>query len=339
MTKPTILFLFGGESPEHDVSIASAHNVYNAIDQQEFEIILCYIDPQGRWWRASRIQKEPRGLVPVKPLLGEAAVEIDGIATPVHIIYPVLHGQNGEDGTIQAVARLSHIPVVGCDVDASALCMNKILTKKLLHAEGLPVVPYKVHYTSQEAPTFAQLKAELGPTLFVKPARQGSSIGVSRVTSQAELTEALYEAQEYDDTILIETGLNVRELEVAVMGQTMQPQVSVVGEITPDRDFYSYESKYDADATSVVTIPAAISQPLSEEIRALAARAFTALNCQGMARIDFFIDDKNTIYVNEINTLPGFTNISMYPKLWAASGKPTAQLVTELITLALKDKA
>jgi len=334
MNKQTILFLFGGESPEHEVSIASAQNVYKTIDQQKYTVILCYIDPQGRWWHVKHIRKDPKGL-PITPLLGESAIEVDGATIPVHVIYPVLHGHNGEDGTVQGLAALMHVPIVGCAADSSALCMNKILAKKLLASEGLPIVPYAVHHVTNSPPDFKSLQQKLGPTLFVKPARQGSSVGVSRVTSQIELTDALHEAASYDDIILIEAGLDVREIEVAILGTTSQPEVSVAGEIIPDREFYSYESKYDADATSQVCIPAKLRLPIAEQIRTMAAQAFTALNCQGMARVDFFIDGQDIVYINEINTLPGFTDISMYPKLWEASGKPTSQLVTELIEIAL----
>lgn len=339
MNKPTILFLFGGESPEHEVSIASAQNIYKAIDQQKYAIILCYIDTKGRWWRVKHIRKgEQQGMLPAAPLLGEGAIEIDGVAVPVHAIYPVLHGQNGEDGTIQGLAELMHVPIIGCGPDSSTVCMNKILAKKLLASEGMPIVPYTVYHATDVVPSFESLTAKLGPVLFVKPARQGSSVGVNRVTSQHELSEALCEALEYDDIILIESGLTIREIEVAVMGKTAKPAVSTVGEIIPDREFYSYASKYDETATSEVRIPAELPKPIVEKIRALAGRVFTTLNCQGMARIDFFIDDKQQIYINEINTLPGFTNISMYPKLWEASGKPTPQLVAELIEQALANK-
>jgi D-alanine-D-alanine ligase len=334
MSKATILFLFGGESAEHDVSIESAHNVYAAIDQQAYSVLLCYIDVHGRWWHTEQIAKEPQKGAAVVPLLGEGAVRIDNQTIKVDVIYPALHGQNGEDGTLQGLAALMHVPIVGCGVDSSALCMNKMLTKKLLAQAGLPVVPGEVHYAGTPMPAFAHVAAKLGNTLFVKPARQGSSVGVSRVTSDAELSQALQQALRYDDIILIEAGLTVREIEVAVFGSTTNPQVSIVGEIVPDREFYSYESKYDADSTSTVHIPAKLPEGITEKIRTMAAQAFTELNCRGLARVDFFVDDHENVFINEINTLPGFTNISMYPKLWEASGKSTPQLVTELIELA-----
>ena len=331
-SKPTILVVYGGESPEHEVSIASATNVYKALDTSKYTVLLCYIDPNGRFWHTETI--EPHTSYQLTPVMGTSTVAYDNQTHHIDAIFPVLHGQNGEDGTIQGLARLLHAPIVGCGVAASSICIDKVLTKQLLDHNNIPTVPCTVVHRGDAYPSYEQVKIKLGSTLFVKPAHLGSSVGVSKVTDGNALLAALDAAFALDDTVLIEAGITARELEVAVLGHNAQPQASVVGEIVPDREFYSFESKYDPDATSQVKIPADISAETAERIRDYAVQAFTALQCEGLARVDFFIDPAGKVYLNEINTLPGFTDISMYPQLWQHNGISYTELLTRLIELA-----
>jgi len=335
-SKKTILFLFGGESTEHDVSIMSAKNIYQALDKQRFSPVLCYIDRNGQWWHTTTIAK-PIERTPVIPMLGTSAVVIGNESFHIDAIFPALHGRNGEDGTVQGLATLLHTPIVGCGLDGSFLAMDKTVAKQLLQAVGIPVVPGET-YQSSNMPSFKELTNQLGHVLFVKPARQGSSVGVSKAKTEAEFKAAFREAAKYDQTILIEVAVEKpRELEVAALGSTYSPKISVVGEVVPDREFYDYQSKYDNNSTSQTIIPADIPAQVSDQVREYAALAFTTLHCRGMARIDFFMATDGSIYLNEINTLPGFTNISMYPKLWEASGIAQTELITELIGLAATD--
>lgn len=336
--KKTILLVYGGESPEHNVSIQSAKNIHSAIDPSEFSIICCYIDRQGKWWHVDTVSENHRHSPAVEFVLGESAIRIGSHYHTIDVIFPALHGQNGEDGTIQGLARMAHIPIVGCDIDGSAICIDKVTAKRLLEQAGLPVVPYDVAHAGQPQPTYDELQSKFGgESFFIKPARQGSSVGVSKASTPTDLAAALDAAYQHDQKVLIEPAMNVREIEVAVKGATIDPDVSIPGEIIPDRDFYDYESKYDSNSTSAIQIPANLSADLDRHIRAYAHRAFETLLCRGMARVDFFVDANNKIYINEINTLPGFTNISMYPKLWEATGVSYQNLITELIDLALQD--
>lgn len=331
-SKPTILLVYGGESPEHEVSIASATNVYNALDTSQYTILLCYIDKDGSFWHTETIEPKPEHRI--VPVLGTSKVAYNSQARHIDAIFPVLHGQNGEDGTIQGLARLLHTPIVGCGVAGSSICIDKVLTKQLLDYNQIPIVPFIVSYKGDAYPTYKQAAATLGEVLFVKPAHLGSSVGVSKVTDQADLLEALDAAFALDDKVLIEAGVTARELEVAVLGHNAQPQASAVGEIIPDREFYSFESKYDTNATSQVKIPADIPSETATLIRDYAVQAFTALQCEGLSRVDFFIDPMGKVYLNEINTLPGFTDISMYPQLWQYEGTSYTDLLTQLIELA-----
>lgn len=330
----TILLVFGGESPEHEISLISAANVRAAIGTQH-TVICCYIDPEGQWWHVAKVEKKKSSSQPIMPQPGKSAVYIGNQSFAIDVIFPVLHGQNGEDGTIQGLAQMMHTPIVGCGITGSAICIDKVLTKQLLEQAGLPVVPYVVCSKTEQRPAYDALSKKLSTELFIKPARLGSSIGVSKARSAHELTAALDQAFQYDTKVLIEPTLQVREIEVAVLGSNDAPQASVAGEIVPDRDFYSFESKYDSDSTTALQIPAKISETQQRQIRSLAAQAFTVLHCQGLARVDFFMSAANgDLYINEVNTLPGFTSISMYPKLWEATGLTQPALIEELLMLA-----
>ncbi len=331
----TILMLFGGESSEHEVSQSSARNVYAAIDKNKYDIKLGFIDKSGKWWLLVNFDDQPKNrLIPV---LGEGSFEVSSNKDFIRpdVILPILHGKNGEDGTVQGVANLLHIPIAGCSLKASAVGMDKIMTKRLAAGVGVAIVPYSVHHITEPAPTYESLSAELSPTLFIKPNEAGSSVGVSRVSHPAELAAALEAAGEHGDVLLIEKAINARELEVAILGDYHNAAASVVGEVVPEGEFYTYDSKYASGSTSRVVIPAQIPPAITEKLTDWALKIYKTLGCGGLARIDFFLDDNNNLYFNEINTMPGFTNISMYPKLWQASGIDYPELIDRLISMRL----
>ena len=341
MNRKTVLLLFGGESSEHEVSISSARNVYAAIDDTRYTVVLGYIDVHGKWWLLETLGSPvtPHGAPQLVPVLGAESfltIPNDRIVKP-DVILPILHGKNGEDGSVQGLAQLLHIPIVGCDMTASALCMDKVATKEILRANGIRTVPYEKHMIGEELPDFNKLSMNLGSPLFVKPSRAGSSVGVSKVFTEEELTAALTLAHQHDDMALIEAGLSAREIEVAVLGNPPYHQATVPGEIEPEGDFYSYDSKYSSASQSKIIIPAAITPEQQRYFRKLALKAYELLGCRGLARVDFFLEADGTLYLNELNTLPGFTNISMYSKLWRREGISYSELVERLISLALHD--
>jgi len=335
----TVLLLFGGESSEHDVSMASSKNVDAAIDHEKYDVRYGYIDTTGQWWLVSSITDNVDDAVMLLPKLGTGSLMAGDESLTVEVILPILHGENGEDGSVQALAQLLHIPVVGCDMTSSAIAMNKHIAKQVAMNHDMKVAPYAVHYGEQPLPLYTQLVEALGETLFVKPATGGSSVGVSKVHNQAELEQAVQQAHDYDRTVLIEKAVTARELEVAVLGDYIDNQVSAVGEIIPEGDFYTYDSKYDSNSTSQAVIPADIAPEIQEKLQRLAQRLFLILGLRGMARVDFFLDKQDgEIYFNEVNTIPGFTNISMYPKLWEQAGISTTVLLDQLISIALDKK-
>jgi D-alanine-D-alanine ligase len=341
MDRTTVLLLFGGESSEHDVSVASARNVYAAIDDSKYNVLLGYIDHHGKWWLLETFG-EPivtHGMLQLMPALGsESFVTMpeSRIVKP-DVILPILHGRNGEDGSVQGLAQLLHIPIVGCDMTASALCMDKIATKLILQASDIAVTPYEKHFLTDEIPDFNRLSMKLGSPLFIKPARAGSSVGVSKVYSEEEFEKALGEAHRHSDVVLIEAAITGRELEVAVLGNSPYHQASGVGEIIPpEGDFYSYDAKYVTGSESQVVVSPDINPDTASAIRNTALKAYELLGCKGLSRVDFFLQDDGKILVNEINTLPGFTNISMYPKLWREENISYPELIERFISLAIR---
>lgn len=336
MSKRTILLLFGGESAEHEVSIRSASNVFDALDKSKYDISLCYIDRDGTWWHTNEVVERSAMDPQLHPVLGEGKlVNSAGEGTRPDVILPVLHGQNGEDGSVQGLAQLLHVPIVGCEVLGSAICMDKDIAKRLLMQANVPVTDYVVHRLGQPAPQYSDVQAKLGDVLFVKPANQGSSVGVSRVENAEEFDAAITEALKHDNKVVIERAISGRELECAVLGNE-KPEASVVGEILPEETFYSYDAKYAADTLTKTSTDIELPEGVSDRIREMAVEAYVALECRGLARVDFFLADDGTIYINEINTLPGFTNISMYPQLWQETGLGYPQLLDRLVELALE---
>lgn len=339
MHQKRILLLFGGESPEHEVSIASARNVYAALDDRKYDIVLGYITKQGHWHVVDDIEVlegSRKNLLPV-PGGKHFLVEPGGRSIVPDVILPILHGGTGEDGALQGLAKMVHVPIVGCDVLGSAICMDKEVAKRLLNAAGLPVADYVVHRKHEPLPAFSHVTLQLGNPVFVKPASAGSSVGVRRVYDEAGFTEAIAEAHKYDRKILIEQAMSGHEVECSVLGNET-PEASGLGEVKPSdaEGFYSYDAKYSSTSETQLAIPADIPEETAQKVRETALAAYRTLECRGLARVDCFVGDDGSIVINEVNTLPGFTNISMYPKLWRASGLSYAGLIDKLISLALE---
>lgn len=357
MSKQRVLVLFGGRSAEHEISLLSARFVVEALDPARFEPVLVGIDKQGKWQLESResllatgkdasaVALSPSTLqvsLPPRPAAADSlalSVESRG-PMGVDVVFPVLHGPMGEDGTVQGLLELSGLPYVGAGVLGSAVGMDKDVMKRLLLQAGLPVLPYvvlrKAQYQRARAAALAE-SAKLTFPLFVKPANLGSSVGVSRVLTADALGAAVDQAFEFDGKVVVEQGLDrPREIELAVLGGDA-PIVSVPGEIVvnhPD-GFYSYAAKYLDDAGATTRIPAELSEGEAKEAQQLSLRTFQALECDGMARVDLFLGKDRKLWVNEINTIPGFTRISMYPKLMEASGVSARELVSRLVDDAL----
>ncbi len=337
MANTHVLLVYGGQSTEHEVSVASARNVFAALDNTLYDITTCLIDKDGRWWLVESVGEDHSGNPQLLPVLGQQRF----ITLPDHrivrpdVLLPILHGKHGEDGTVQGLAELLGIPCVGPSLLSAAVTMDKDMTKRLLEYADIPVVPWKTWLVHDQQPDYDTLTKELGTNLFVKPASAGSSIGVSHVTSGDQWEVILDKAAEHSEMVLIEKAISAREIEVAVLGNH-EPMVSSPGEITAGEDFYSYEDKYDTSSKSQVTIPAELPSEVTAKIKEYAQKAYIVTECRGMARVDFFVDENMNIYLNEINSIPGFTNISMYPKLWRNEGISYPQLLSRLIDLALE---
>ena len=347
MKKLRVLVLCGGKSAERQVSLVSARTVLANLDRSRYEVDLVQIDAQGRWLRAKpkalssdKVQAPGRELIAgARPL--SAADRLSPAGKPADVVFPVLHGTLGEDGTVQGLLEVAGAAYVGCGVLGSALGMDKDVCKRLAAAAGLPVLPWR---TITDAAQAKGVIRELGLPLFVKPARLGSSVGISKVKKPAELAKAVREAFKYDDKVIVEKGVEAREIECAVLGDPAAPssdpltaKASIVGEIAPNAEFYDYKAKYiDPDGASLM-IPADLPAAKRAEVQKLSLLAFKALDGYGLARVDFLMDKKTgRLYFNEVNTIPGFTSVSMYPMLWRESGLPTPKLIDRLVALALR---
>ena len=341
MTRLTVLLVFGGESSEHDISIMSARNVYAGMDGEKYDTKLCYIDRNGKWWLlGSWVEDLTRhgGMQLVVAPGTSGFMTVPG-GTIVHpdVIFPALHGKNGEDGTIQGLAKLLHAPIVGPSLLGAAVTMNKELTKRVLQQAGIPVVEWRTWYTHTSSPTYNEIREALGDTVIIKPANAGSSMGVSKVRSEEEYDAALDVAAQYDSIVLIERAIEGIEAQLALKGKR-DPEITDICEIESVADFHDFEDKYSDSSPVQFHIPARLSAEQTERIKKYAKDAYNLTRCEGMARIDFFVTDEYTEYLNEINSIPGFTNVSVYPKLWRASGKHYPQLIDELIQDAVKYK-
>jgi D-alanine-D-alanine ligase len=342
-TRPLVALLFGGRSGEHEVSLRSAASVAAGLAARH-EVLCLLIDKQGRWLLQDGPEPRPSGgeAVFLAPVPGEGGrlrrlADAREVARP-DLYFPVLHGTYGEDGTLQGLLELAAVPYAGAGVAASAASMDKAMMKALFERAGLEQVPHRV-LLRRDAQLEARLPDELGLPLFVKPANLGSSVGISKVKSAGALSAALDLAFRYDRKVVVEHGFEVREIEVSVLGND-EPRASLPGEIVPDREFYDYDSKYAADSRTRLLIPAPLDASTTAEAQRLALAAFVAVDAAGYSRVDLFLETgSGRLLVNEINTIPGFTSISMYPKLWQASGIAYPDLLARIVALALERHA
>jgi D-alanine-D-alanine ligase len=368
MKKINVGILFGGRSAEHEVSLESARNVYEAMDRDRFNPVLIGIDKSGRWLlredslfllngggpREIRLEAgglpvtlAPRSggnLSPVKT--GEGGTGASLSAPALDVVFPILHGPFGEDGTVQGLLKLADLPFVGSGVLGSALGMDKDLMKRVLRDAGIPIGKFRTLRSHERPPAYGEITEALGAPFFIKPANMGSSVGISKVQGPEAYRDALAEAFRYDRKIIIEEFIKGRELECAVLGNE-EVAASVPGEVIPRHEFYSYDAKYLDEHGAALVIPAELADSVKERIQALAVKTFKVLECEGLSRVDFFLreggggkdnggEEAAEILVNEINTIPGFTRISMYPKLWEAGGLSYTELITRLIDLAIE---
>jgi len=352
MKKIRVGILFGGRSAEHEVSLQSAKNVIEAIDTDKYDVLLIGIDREGRWYLNESSHfllhaDDPaqialkHGNIELAMIPGSASKQLISVngeksVGELDVIFPVLHGPYGEDGTVQGLLRMVDIPFVGADVLGSAVSMDKDVMKRLLREAGIPQAKF-ISFSSgdRDLITFEKVETVTGIPCFVKPANLGSSVGISKVHSKEEFEPAIKKAFEFDDKIVIEQYIEGREIECSVLGNE-KPVASLPGEVMPSHEFYSYEAKYLDQEGAKFQIPAVLPEEIVKKIQEMAIKTFKVLNCESMARIDFFLKGTDEIVVNELNSIPGFTKISMYPKLWEASGISYPELLDRLILLALE---
>lgn len=345
--------LFGGKSAEHEVALQSAKNIIEAIDKNKYEVVLIGIDKNGRWHlnesskyllnennpkliALNKTNTKDVALVPTEENTQLVAVRDGKNTGSLDVVIPVLHGPFGEDGTIQGLLKILDVPFVGADVLGSAVGMDKEVTKRLLRDAGLPIPNFSVfnRYTRAQI-RFNKIVEKLNLPFFVKPANLGSSVGIHKVKSETDFESVINDAFQYDNKILIEEYIKGREIECSVLGN-YDPIASLPGEVIPKHEFYSYEAKYIDENGAILEIPARLPEHIVTKIQNLAISAFKSLCCWGMARVDFFLTEDEKVFINEINTIPGFTKISMYPKLWEVSGIPYRELIDRLLQLALE---
>jgi D-alanine-D-alanine ligase len=347
--KLRVAILFGGKSAEHEISLISARNIFQAIDKKKYDILAIGIDKEGRWFvdeDARLLRDETKRDVTAT---GHAAAILPGanrqpliefpsgrLLGEIDAVFPVLHGPFGEDGTTQGLLKLANVPFVGAGVMGSAIGMDKDVSKRLLRDAKIPIGKFLAYEQSAaQQISFTKVRKALGDPLFIKPANLGSSVGISKATNRMQFDAAIRDAFRFDSKIVIEEFIAGREIECSVLGDA-RPVASLPGEVITGHSFYSYDAKYlDPDGARLV-VPAELPRPLVKKIQQTAIETFKALCCEGMARVDFFLKSDRTILVNEINTIPGFTKISMYPKMWEASGLTYAELIDRLIELALR---
>jgi D-alanine-D-alanine ligase len=350
VNKTKVLILFGGRSTEHEVSINSARNVANAINTQTYDPILVGISKESGTWHYVPGNDIPSAMTIVSDARADTAnivnlykannsihiKNVDGtIDIPIHFVLPITHGKYGEDGCLQGLCRMFNLPFAGPAVASSAVCMDKDFTKRILESAGIPIGSYITLYANERI-SYEEITGKLGLPFFLKPANTGSSVGVYKVKSKSDFEKYMPLVFQYDDKIVIEKYIPGREIECAVLGNHT-PIASVLGEIKPNHDFYSYDAKYLDPEGADLIIPAPLDENIAKKVQHYALHAYKAMGCKGFARVDFFVTESNEIYLNEINTIPGFTNISMYPKLFEASGIQYADLIDHIITYGLED--
>lgn len=347
--KIRIGILFGGKSAEHEVSLQSAKNVVDAIDKDKYEPVLIGIDKSGKWLLPDKShfllnESNPKLIKlnktnDIVALIPQSKGEITNLnskepGSAIDVVFPILHGTFGEDGTIQGLLKLANVPFVGASVLGSAVGMDKDIMKRLLREANIPVAKF-LSFKDGDTIDFQKINKEMELPFFVKPANLGSSVGVNKVKNEKEFTKAIIEAFGYDRKILIEEFIDGREIECSVLGND-KPIASVPGEIITNHDFYSYEAKYIDENGAALEVPAKLSLETTKVVQKLAIKTFKTLSCEGLGRVDFFLGKNSKLTVNEINTIPGFTKISMYPRLWEASGISYPDLIDKLIQLAIE---
>ncbi|MDP3936256.1 MAG: D-alanine--D-alanine ligase family protein [Alphaproteobacteria bacterium] len=350
MNKTKVLILFGGRSTEHEVSINSARNVANAIDTRTYDPILVGISKESGTWYYFPGDALPDTITVISDSSADTSNIVnlykvgnstelrkaDGtLDLPVHFVLPITHGKYGEDGCLQGLCRMFNLPFAGPAVASSAVCMDKDFTKRILESAGIPIGSYITLYANERI-SYEEITGKLGVPFFLKPANTGSSVGVYKIKSKAEFDQYMPIVFQYDDKIVIEKHIQGREIECAVLGNH-SPIASVLGEIKPNHDFYSYEAKYLDPEGADLVIPANLEESIASKVQQYALHAYKAMSCKGFSRVDFFVTESNEIYLNEINTIPGFTNISMYPKLFEASGIPYANLIDRIIKHGMEE--
>jgi len=350
--KIRVAIIFGGKSAEHEISIISAKNVIDAIDKEKYEPVPIGIDKDGTWYlndeskfilessnpKLAEINKADIQVALVPKNNSNELVSISDSSNKgkIHVAFPVLHGTYGEDGSVQGLLRMANVPYVGADVLGSAVAMDKDVLKRLLRDAKIPTPRFEAFSNKYKGNiNYEKLTEKLGPSMFIKPANLGSSVGISKANDNKEFKKAVKEAFKYDKKIIIEEAIEGREIECSVLGNE-EPIASLPGEIVVDAGFYSYETKYLDKQTAKLEVPAKLPDETVKKIQECAIKTFKTLCCSGMARVDFFLRDNGEILVNEINTIPGFTKISMYPKLWEVSGIPYAELIDRLIQFAIE---
>lgn len=359
MNKLKVGIIFGGKSGEHEVSIVSATSIYKALDKNKYDVFLIGIDKEGRWLlpsdsqllantndaRLIQLNKEKASvaITPYQHAAPLTKLSDSSTGLSIDVFFPVLHGTNGEDGTVQGLLELTQIPYVGSGVLGSSVGMDKDVARRLLREAGIPVVDTvtlrRSDYEKDPQGHIQKIIKKLGLPFFIKPANAGSSVGVHKIKTKDDAATKIGDAFTFDTKVLAEQAVNARELECAVLGND-DPKASIIGEIVPHHEFYTYEAKYIDENGADLLIPAKdVSAKMTKQLQEISVAAFKCLELKGMARVDFLVDkETNAIYLNEVNTIPGFTKISMYPKLWEASGIPYSQLLDELIQLAIEHK-
>lgn len=348
--KRKVALIFGGRSSEHEISLRSIKNVFEALDKAKYEPYLIGISKEGSWFHVPDFETlnkmtslkdktRPSSLQPCSLVCRDSKPQFflleKNLSFHVDVAFPVLHGTFGEDGTIQGLFKMMNLPFVGCGVLACSVGMDKDIMKRLLDQAGIKNAP-SLLLTKKSLFSYSQIIQKLGSPFFIKPANSGSSVGVFKIKSEGDFHEKLPQAFKYDEKVLAEKAIEGREIECSVMGLNDEPRASLPGEIIVQHEFYSYEAKYlDANGAKI-QIPAHLTPEIQNQIQNIAIKTYQALSCDGLSRVDFFIEKSGDIYVNEINTIPGFTNISMYPKMWEATGISYSSLISELIELAIK---
>ncbi len=348
--KKKVALIFGGKSAEHEVSLRSAKNVADALDKDQFTPVLIGISKEGGWYRFpdTKVFAEttkivdsllPTNAEPVTLLTHNGKPSLyslrDHSHTPLDIAFPIMHGTMGEDGTIQGWFKMVQLPFVGCGVWSSAAGMDKEIMKRLLAVAKIPNARYRLLTPFQEN-RYDDIVAELGSPFFIKPANAGSSVGVHKIKSADDFNDKLQDAFQFDSKVLAEEFIQGREIECSVMGPNHAPKASLPGEVIPQHEFYSYEAKYIDENGALLKIPAELPPNTTAAIQKMAEHTYQAMGCDGLTRVDFFIKPNGDLFINEINTIPGFTKISMYPKMWEASGLSYKELITQLIQLGLE---